>query len=178
MRSARLDMGERFEGPAGRLAVRVTRKRLFLPVAVGEGPGIIGVVAQARVHMLAHAFERLLVEPRGIDGEAKELGGAIEVLDERAHAPAPMITVAVERHFDGFLVERAVKGLRIQFARALVEKRRHQRAQARLVRRVLRRAAAHGEFERNERHRVGGDEPKFQAARADDHVDIDGGMGG
>ena len=61
---APFDPRERFEGPAGRLAVRVTRKRLFLPVAVGEGPGIIGVVAQARVHMLAHAFERLLVEPR------------------------------------------------------------------------------------------------------------------
>ena len=89
-----------------------------------------------------------------------------------------MIAVAMERHFDRFLVESAVKGLRIEFARALVEHGRHQRAQARLFRRVLRRAAAHREFERNDRHRVRRDEPEFQAARADDDVDIDGGMGG
>ena len=135
-------------------------------------------MAQARVHVLAHPFERLLVEARGVDGEAKQLGGAIEVLGERAHAPAPMIAVAVERHFDRFLVQSAVKGLRIQFARALVEEAGHQGAQAGLLRRVLRRAAAHGEFERNDRHRVGRDEPEFQAARTDDDVDIDGGMGG
>ena len=163
--------------PLGRLAVRVTRKRLFLPVAVGQRRRIVGVVAQARVHVLAHAFERLLVEPRRVDREAQQLCGAIEVLGERAHAPAPMIAVALERHFDRLLVQGAVKRLRIEFARALVEEPRHQRAQARLVRRVLRRAAAHGEFERNERHRVRRDEPKFQAARANDDVDIDGGMG-
>ena len=68
-------------------------------------------MAQARVHVLAHAFERLLVEPRGIDRKPQQLGGAIEVLGERAHAPAPMIAVAMERHFDRDLVQGAVKRL-------------------------------------------------------------------
>ncbi len=108
---APFDARERFEGPAGRLAVRMTRKRLFLPVAVGQRRRIVGVVAQARVHVLAHAFERLLVEPRRVDREAQQLCGAIEVLGERAHAPAPMIAVALERHFDRLLVQGAVKRL-------------------------------------------------------------------
>ena len=53
-----------------------------------------------------------------------------------------------------------------------------QRAQARLLGRVLRRAPAHREFERHERHRVRTDEPEFEAARSLDDFDIDGGMGG
>ena len=44
--------------------------------------------------------------------------------------------------------------------------------------RGLRRAPANGEFERNERHRIGADEPQGEAARSDDDVDIDGGMSG
>ena len=175
---AALDAGEGLECPVGRLAVGVIGERFCLPVAGGEGSRIVGVVAQARVHVLAHAVEGLLVEPWGVDRQPQQLGGAIEVLGQRAHPPAPMIAVAMERHFDRDLVEGAVKRLGIEIGRTLVEKRRHQRAEARLVRRVLRRAAAHGEFERNERHRMGGDEPKFQPARARDDVDIDGGMRG
>ena len=89
-----------------------------------------------------------------------------------------MIAVAVERHLDRLLVERPVEGLRIEVARAFVEEARDQRAQARLAGRVLRRAPAHREFERDERHRVRPDEPEFQAARSDDDFDIDGGIGG
>jgi len=172
------DAGEGFERPVGRLAVGVIRERIRLPVAAGERRRIVGVVTQPRVHVLAHAFERLLVEPGGVDRKPQEFGSAIEVLGERAHAPAPMIAVAVERHFDRDLVQGAVKRLRIEITRPLVEKSRHQRAEARLFRTVLRRAAAHGEFERNERHRVRWDEPKFQSARARHDVDIDGGMRG
>ena len=105
------DARERFERPVGRLAVRVIGERLCLPVAAGEGRRIVGVVAQARVHVLAHALERLLVEPGGVDRKPQQLGGAIEVLGERAHAPAPMIAVAMERHFDRLLVQSAVKRL-------------------------------------------------------------------
>ena len=111
-------------------------------------------MAQARVHVLPHALERLLVEPRRVDREAEKLGGAIDVLDERAHAPAPMVPVAMEAHLDRLLVERPVERLRVEFSRALVEERRHERPKARLVGRVLRRAAAHGELERNQRNRV------------------------
>ena len=154
-RSARSIRAERLERAVGRLAVGVIGKGLRLPVAVGEGAGIVGDVAQAGVHVLAHPLERLLVESRRVDGEAQELGGAVEVLGQRAHAPAPMVAVAVEAHLDRLLVERPVKGLRIEVARALVEEPRHQGAEAGLVGRVLRRAAAHGEFERDQRHRVG-----------------------
>ena len=119
-----LDAGERLERAVGRLAVGVMGKRLRLPVAVGERPGIVGVMAQARVHVLAHPLERLLVEPGRVDRKAQQFGGAIEVLGQRAHAPAPVIAVAVERHFDRDLVERAVKRLRIEVARALVQKSR------------------------------------------------------
>ena len=177
MRSARSIRAKRLERAVGRLAVGVMGKRLRLPVAVGERARIVGDVAQARVHMLAHPLERLLVEPRRVDREPQQLGGAIEVLGQRAHPPAPMVAVAMERHLDRLLVERPVKALRIEFARALVEEPRHQRAEAGLVGRVLRRAAAHGEFERHQRHRIGADEPQREAARGRDDVDVDGGMG-
>src|SRR6185312_3281518 len=107
------------------------RERLRLPVAARDRRWIVGVVAQPRVHLLAHPLERLLVEPGRRDREPQELGGAIEVLDQRAHAPAPVIAVAVERYFDRFLVERALERLRIEIARALVEQPGHQGAQAR-----------------------------------------------
>ena len=154
-----LDPRERFERAVGRLAIGVMGKGLRFPVAVGESAGIVGDVAQAGVHVLAHPLERLLVESRRVDREPQKLGGAIEVLGQRAHPPAPMVAVAMERHLDRLLVERPVKGLRIEVSRALVEEPRHQRAKAGLVGRVLRRAAAHGEFERHQRHRIGADEP-------------------
>ena len=86
---------------------------------------------------------RRITVPLAISYWASQLAGAVEVLGERSHAPAPVIAVAMERHFDRFLVQSPVKGLRVQFARAFIEQSRDQGAQARLVRRVLRRAAAH-----------------------------------
>ena len=135
-------------------------------------------MAQARVHVLAHALERLLVEARRVDRKPQEFGGAVEVLYERAHAPAPIVAVAVEGHLDRLLVERPVERLRIEFARAFVEEPRDERSEARLAVRVLRRAPTHGELERDERHRVGPDEPQLQAARGHDDFDVDGGIGG
>ncbi len=122
---------------------------------------------QPGVGVLAHAQERLLVEARRIDGEAQELGGAIEVLDQRAHPAAERVAVVVERDLDRLLVERPLEGLRIEVARAFVEQAREQHAHSRLVGRVLRRAAADGEFERDQRNGGGFDQPEGEAARRD-----------
>ena len=173
-----LDARKTLERAFGRLAIGMVGERLRPPSAAGDRSGIVRVVAQARVHVLAHALERLLVEARRVDREAQEFGGAVEVLDQRAHAPAPMIAVAVELHLDRLFVQRSVEGLQIEFTRALVEETRDERSQARLALRVLRRASAHRKLERDKRHRVGLDQPQLQAARGDDDFDVDGGIGG
>ena len=123
-------------------------------------------MAQAGVGVLAHPQERLLVEARRVQRERQELRGAVEVLDQGAHPPRRVLPVVAEVDLDRLLVERPLEGLRIEVARAFVEHAREQHAQARLVRRVLRRAAAHGEFERDHRNRVGFDQPERQPARA------------
>ncbi len=121
---------------------------------------------ELRVHLLAHALERRLVEARRVDGEAQQFAGAVEMARQRAHPPADMVALAMERDLDRLLVERLLEGLAVEIAGAFVEQAGEQRRGARLARRVLRRAAAKGEFERHQRHRVVLDQPEADAARA------------
>ena len=102
--------------------------------------------------MLAHPQERLLVEARRIDGEAHEFGGAVEILNQCPHPTGHVVAVVVERHFDRLLVQRLLEGLRLEIAAAFVEKAGEHHAEPGLVGGVLRGPAAHGEFERDERH--------------------------
>ncbi len=173
-----LDQRQRFERAVGRLAIRMARKGVRPPGLRRDRIRIVGVVPQSRVGVLADANERLLVEARLIDRKAQEFGGAVEVLDKRSHAPAHRGAVGVERDLDRPFVEGALEDLRIEVARAFVEEGGEQHPRARLVGRILGRAAAEREFERDERHSVGFDQPEIKTARGDERLHADGGLGG
>ena len=128
--------------------------------------------------MLAHADERLVVEAGRIDGEAEKLRRPVEVLRQRPHPAALVVAVVAEMQLDRLLVERLLEGLRIEVAGALVQHAREQHVKPGLLRRVLRRAAAHGEFERDQRNGGQFDEPEGEPARRRDGPHVDGGRSG
>ena len=80
-----LDPRQRLERPLGGQAVGMAGEGLRPPGARRDRAGIVGVVAQARVGVLAHPQERLLVEARRVDGEPQKFDGAVEILHQRAH---------------------------------------------------------------------------------------------
>src|SRR5579863_5084802 len=119
-----VDCRQALQRAAGWLTIGVVRKRARAPLSAGERGRVIGVATEPRADLFANSDDRLLVEPRRIDREAQKLGGAIDVLDQGSHAAAEIIAVAIEGDFDRLFVERALVGLRIKIASALVKQAR------------------------------------------------------
>ena len=84
-----------------------------------------------------------------------------------------MVALAMEGKLDRLLVERLLEGLVVEIAGAFVEQAGEHASRAGLAGRVLRRAAAKGELERHQRHRVVLDQPEAHAARTDEVAQID-----
>ena len=74
------------------------------------------------------------------------------------------IAVGRERHVDRNVLQRLVEGRAVERAGALVEQAGEQRADAGLVRRVLRGATVEGEVHRDQGDRVILDEPRLDSA--------------
>ena len=89
------------------------------------------------------------------------------------------VAVGAKAEMNRELVDGAMKAARVIGAGAFVERRGEQSGESGLFGRVLRRAAANGEFERDERHGVAFDEPDLQAAGRHDplHMFSAGGDG-
>ena len=172
-----LDRGEALVRAVRRQAIGVAGKDARAPGAARHRRRIVRLVPQLRVHLLAHALERRLVEARRVEAKAQQLAGAVEMAREGAHPPADMVALAMEGDFDRLLVERLLEGLVVEIARAFVEQAGQQGRGARLARRVLRRAAAKGEFERHQGNRIVLDQPKANAARRDEFAHIDRALG-
>ena len=162
------DRREAFQRSLRRQAVGVAGKDARAPGPPGPRRRVVGLAPELRVHLLAHARERRLVETRRVEGEAQQFAGAVEIALQRAHPPAEVIVFGLERNFDRLFFERVLERLAVEIARAFVEQAREQRRRARLALGVLRRAAAKSEFERHQRNRVVLDQPEANAARRDE----------
>ena len=143
------------------------------PGAAGDRAGLVGLVADLGEQLLAHARRRRLVEARRVDREAQQFAGAVEMARQRLHPAADVVALGMEGEFDRLLVERLLEGLVVEIARAFVEQAGEHRQRAGLAGGVLRRAAAEGEFERHQRHRIVFDQPEAHAARTDEVAQID-----
>ena len=159
-------------------AVGVGAEHAFAPRLGGHMRGLFGVMTQSGVHLFAHALEGLFIEARRIDREPREFAGAVEIARQRAQAASDEIAFGVKRNLDRLLVEGALVGLAVEVARAFIEQPCEHRRRARLAFGIARRAAAKGEFDRDDRHGVILDEPGAYAARRDDFAHVDGAAAG
>ncbi len=91
-----LDRGEALLRAMRRQPVGMARKDARAPGAARHRRGVVRLVAELRVHLLAHALERRLVETRRVDAKAQQFAGAVEMAHQRAHPPADMIALAME----------------------------------------------------------------------------------
>ncbi len=114
------------------------------------------------------------IEARFGKRQAQKLECLVGMLDERLQGAADGIVAGVEGQFYRARGKPLLEGVRIMRPCALVEEPRQHLRDARLVGRVLRRAALEGEGDGNERHDVRSDVPCVHAARRDD----DRGLGG
>ena len=162
----------------GRRAIGMAGEGARAPGAPRQGARIIGLVAQSRAELLAHPRNGRFIEARLVDGKAQQFARALDVANERAHAPAHIIAIAIEGDFDRLLIQRLLESLRIERPRALVQQRRQHRRRARLAGRILRRAALEREFERQQRDGVILDEPGLDAARRLDLLHVHRARGG
>ena len=98
------------------------------------------------------------------------------VVLEHAQRAAEIVARRAEAQFDGAAVEAFVEGAGIEVARTFVERVGDQIADAGLVGRVLRRAAAEGIFHRDQRHGGVLHEPGLDAAGRNQMLDLGGGV--
>ena len=75
--------------------------------------GVIELALQAGGDLALHPLERLRLEPRLGDGEAKQFEGPRRVARERLHAAREEIAVGRKRKLDRLFFESAVEGIRI-----------------------------------------------------------------
>ena len=116
-----LDARQGLEGAFGRLAVGVAAKGLRPPVAAATVPGSL---ASWRRRALACSRTRTngSSSKRGALTARRRSSAARSRFLPACACARPMIAVAVELHFDRLLVERPLEGLRVEVARAFVER--------------------------------------------------------
>ncbi len=157
--------GERLGRAAHGVAVGVAREGGFAPAAARQRVGVLGLAAEARRDLGAHALDRVRVEARRAHGEAQQVDGLLDRAAQRLQPARHGVAVGAEGDLDGAVVERAVEALGVEVAGALVEQARHHGGGAGLAVRVLGGAALEGEVDGDERHRIVLDQPGLDAAR-------------
>ena len=120
----------------------------------GHEVRVLRLALERGVDLAAHALQRFGVETRGVEGERGEFEGLVEIARQRLHVAGELVAVGGEMQADRVIVERALEGLRIEIARALVEHAREDRGGAGLALRILRGAACKGELHGDQRHGV------------------------
>ena len=170
------DLGERFRravGAPGIGMIAVERLRH------GDGGLRVRVVlrgADAGDELGADAVDRLLVETWLLHGQFEEAEGGVLLRGEHAHGAVDAVAVRIEAHLRPGVVELLLEGFAVKVAGAFVEEAGHQAGQSLLAVRVLRRAAAEGETNGDDRDGIILDQPGMDALRGDDILDGDGGI--
>ena len=104
--------------------------------------GLRALALQLREHLRAHALDGGGLEPRLVQREPQQVEGLVLVFLQRAQRAADVIAVGMEIELDRLALQHVVEGAVIQLAGAFVEQADRHVAGARLVRGILRRAAA------------------------------------
>ena len=156
-------------------AVRVAGESRAPPGVGGQAVGIDQLALPVGQFLAAHALDRVGGKTRLREREPEQVEGLVAVLVERAQRAAEIIARGAKRQFDGVALEPLVESLAVEVAGALVEHVGGEMGGAGLVGIVLGRAAVERVAERDQRHRVFGDQPGLDAGRADDRLDGHGG---
>jgi hypothetical protein len=165
-------------GPGANRGDRRTRPRTRLRPAIAlgscssrrSGPG------PARARSTASASKR--GSERARRSSSKPL---VAVLRQRAHAAVEGVAPRAEGELDIGVAQPLLEGLRVEIAGALVEQAAGDHVgDAGQLFRILRRAAAEGDADADQRDRGLGHEPGLDAAGRDHALDVDGvgGRGG
>ena len=102
----------------------------------------------------------------------QQIKGLVLVVAQHAQAAAEGIAAGAEGQLDGAAVEPLMERLGVEIARAFVEEVADQIGDARLVLRILRRAAGKGIFHGDQRHGRVLHEPGLDAARRGQMLDL------
>src|ERR1700724_686511 len=136
--------------------------------SAGDEVRIVRLAFQTGGDLAHHPLEGFSVETRFGHGELQEREGAGRIPRQALHASSQNVAVGGKRHFDRFLVEGAMKAVRVIGSSPFVEEARKKRGGAGLPGRILRGASLESEFKGDEGNRVVLDEPTLDAAFGDD----------
>ena len=147
------------------MAVGVPAEAFGEEAARRQDARIVLLVAQTRDRLRADALDRVVVEPRLGQSEAKQFEGFVGVLHEGLERSPDGVVAGIEGELDGARGEALLEGVGIVRTRALVEQPGEHLRDAGLRVRILGRAALEREGDRDERHDVGFDVPSLDALR-------------
>jgi hypothetical protein len=124
---------------------------------------------------LAHALDRLRVEPGLGERQGQQLHRLVAVFGERLEAAVEGIAAVLEAHAHGEVLHALLECLGREVAGALIQNAGQEVGEALLAHRVLHAAAAlEGEAHGDQRHAVGLDQPGADPAGAPDLLHLHG----
>ena len=173
-----LDSGDALQGAVARPAIRMILKGDFQQFAAGQRIRIGGFAPQARHDLRANAFDIAALEARRGQRHPEQVEGFVSVIPEHAQRTAEIVPRRTEAQFDGAALETLVERLGIQIARTFIEQIGDHVADAGLVGRILRGAAAEGILHREQRHGRILHKPGLDASRRNQMLDFCGGVRG
>src|SRR5947209_14308871 len=139
--------------------------------AVGHRFRVVQVALERRNHLLAYALHRLGIEPRLVQRQSKQFESRLGIAFKRLQVTGNVIAIGIEGEMDRLIVEGAVVGFGIVWARTLVQEAGEESRGAGAVRSVLRRTAIDRKFKCNQRNGVFFDEPCLDSTGRKDPLD-------
>ena len=139
-----------------------------------HGVGIVEVAFQLRGKLAADARDVDGVETRIGQRQFEQFERLVEMARQGLHVTGKGVAIGAKTKMDGVIFNGVMKAARVIGAGAFVDCAGEQGGDAGLVGRVLRRAAAQREFNRDQRHGVAFDQPCRQTAGRDDALHMFG----
>jgi hypothetical protein len=150
-------------------------KRRGPPVAARDLVRIGIGTAQIRQQIGADALDRFRVEAGRGQRQVGQLECLVLLVEQRAQRTVELVAGRRETQADRARLELFVKRAGVEIAGALVDQPRHQRRDASLVGRILARAATERKIDGNQRRRRRMHQPRLDAERTDNALDLGGG---
>src|SRR5208283_4071340 len=117
-----LETLQRVKLPAQRTTIGVARKGRLAEGLRDHRVGIVRLAFDAGGELPAHAGDRLRLEARFVEREAKELEALVERARERLEMTRELVAIGAETEMDREILDLAVEGARVVGPRAFVEK--------------------------------------------------------